>query len=149
MVRLVWVSHVCMYHHMHLTPALTFWLKARVRAPLCGVQNSSVLVVMSLRLLAPSTLHLVEAFLYDAEGAITLRLLGRVGIVLADRFIVTKTSGFCIRWRHPFLEKARLAYEDLWQRRDELEAEHEPGGVPVDEAGYWTDRSYESCSSCS
>ena len=90
---------------------------------------------MSLSSLAPHTLSLVVSFIYDTEGAPALRLLGRVGIALAEHAIVTQ---------------AFLAHADLWARRDELLGDlswAEPGGTGVSEPveyDDWSDYSYES-----
>ena len=90
---------------------------------------------MSLSSLAPNTLAIVVSFVYDTEGAPALRLLGRVGIALAEHAIVTQ---------------ACLAHADLWARRDELLGDlswAEPGRsespqrVEYDD---WSDWSYES-----
>ena len=93
---------------------------------------------MSLSSLAPNTLVIVVAFVYDTENAPALRLLGRVGIALAEHAIVLR---------------ACLAHADLWARRDELLGDlswAEPGRAEspqrqdYDVLSDWSDWSYES-----
>ena len=59
---------------------------------------------MAIMLLPPSALGHVESFLYDAEDSPGLLLLGRLAIAV-------RAPGT--------LNRARLAFVELWQRRDD------------------------------
>ena len=62
------------------------------------------LAAMAIMLLPPSALEHVESFLYDSEDTPCLLLLGRLAIAV----------------RAPeSLLRARLAFMELWQRRDD------------------------------
>ena len=80
--------------------------------------------------------RILETFIYNAEDSPQLRLLGRVAIATRDAAL---------------LDKAKGAFEDLWERRAALQLEEEGPDLPeghdvefeyvgdLESYGYWVD----------